>query len=365
MRVVAAAASTARRLARKRAAHRAQRAPTALSFFPGYRESVGVAHITAAFDSWCATQRVPRASLAADDATVNNFVSFLLDAADDPADDGIGNGGDLGVGEAWDDGFVDVEDDGEGDVDDDAPPAAPPPLASALVVHCIDSSSDDGAGVDTIESDSEDGGKGGGGKAPARARRSSAGGLPFAPPPPAPLRPPLPTDAAITAASAHATDADRAAHPVDLARARVFGLPSFRPPQRAVIDAALAGRDVFVLMPTGGGKSLCYQLPAVVSAGVTVVVSPLLSLVQDQVAALLAAPGGGVPAASLSSALPEAERRAVLAELRSGAPTLKLLYVTPEQLARSGALRAALTALHARGMLARLVVDEAHCVSAW
>ena len=136
MRVVAAAASTARRLARKRAAHRAQRAPTALSFFPGYRESVGVAHITAAFDSWCATQRVPRASLAADDATVNNFVSFLLDAADDPADDGIGNGGDLGVGEAWDDGFVDVEDDGEGDVDDDAPPAAtpPPPPPSPSVV---------------------------------------------------------------------------------------------------------------------------------------------------------------------------------------------------------------------------------------
>lgn len=308
-------------------------------------------------------QRVPRASLAADDATVNNFISFLL--ADDPADDGIG-GCDDGVGdEAWDDGFVDVEaEDGEGAPFAPPPTTTRPPVDPASVVHCIDSSSDDDHGVDTIESDDSDGGArgGGGAPAPAHSRRPS---LPLAPPPPAPLARLLPPDVSIAAASVPATDADRAAHPVDLARARVFGLPSFRPPQRAVIDAALAGRDVFVLMPTGGGKSLCYQLPAVVSRGVTVVVSPLLSLVQDQVAALLAAPGGGVPAASLSSALPESERRAVLAELRCASPTVKLLYVTPEQLARSGALRSALSALHGRGMLARLVVDEAHCVSAW
>ena len=96
---------------------------------------------------------------------------------------------------------------------------------------------------------------------------------------------------------------------------KTFGYDEFRPLQREIIEASLDGRDTFALLPTGGGKSLCFQLPAVLSRGVTVVVSPLLSLVQDQLAALAAAPGGGVPAAALSSALPAAARRAVMSEL--------------------------------------------------
>ena len=100
--------------------------------------------------------------------------------------------------------------------------------------------------------------------------------------------------------------------------------------------------------------------------GLTVVVSPLLSLMQDQVRALVALPaGGGVPATFLSSQQSAAEATAVRRELRKAAPSCKLLYVTPEQLVKSGALGEALGALHARGRLARIVIDEAHCVSQW
>jgi len=152
-----------------------------------------------------------------------------------------------------------------------------------------------------------------------------------------------------------------------LANRLCFGNASFRPTQRAICEAVLAGRDVFVLMPTGGGKSLCYQLPAVLTAGVTVVCSPLLSLIQDQVTALVrGAPGTeGVPASYLSSQQSSGEYQAVLRELRKAQPTLKLLYVTPEQLVNAGGLNDVLRGLAERRLLARFVIDEAHCVSTW
>ncbi|CAI5462858.1 unnamed protein product [Closterium sp. Yama58-4] len=150
---------------------------------------------------------------------------------------------------------------------------------------------------------------------------------------------------------------------VALASAAVFGHRRLRDGQRHACEAALAGRDVFVLMPTGGGKSLCYQLPAVLSRGVTIVVSPLLALIQDQVMALVH--HHSVPAAFLSSAQTAAQAAAVARELRKAVPSCKLLYVTPEKLMGSAALHSILRGLHERGMLARFVVDEAHCVSQW
>ncbi|KAG2499997.1 hypothetical protein HYH03_002279 [Edaphochlamys debaryana] len=152
---------------------------------------------------------------------------------------------------------------------------------------------------------------------------------------------------------------------LELANEHVFGNKSFRPNQLDVIRAALEGKDVFVLMPTGGGKSLCYQLPAVVSKGITVVVCPLLSLMQDQVRALCSLPRGGVPATFLSSQQTGDEVVAVLRELRKPAPTCKLLYLTPEGLVKGNRIKELLGALHARGRLARFVIDEAHCVSSW
>ncbi|MEW5309751.1 MAG: hypothetical protein WDW38_001613 [Sanguina aurantia] len=146
---------------------------------------------------------------------------------------------------------------------------------------------------------------------------------------------------------------------------RVFGNRSFRPRQREIIDFALSGKDCFVLMPTGGGKSLCYQLPAVIARGVTVVVCPLLSLMQDQVRALCTGPGGGVPATYLSSQQSQSEASAVYRELSKACPTVKLLYATPEQLVKSSGLRRLLDQLHASHRLARIVIDEAHCVSMW
>ena len=90
----------------------------------------------------------------------------------------------------------------------------------------------------------------------------------------------------------------------------------------------MEGRDVFVLMPTGGGKSLCYQLPAVCCAGITIVVSPLLSLIEDQVNSLQT---NGIQAAFLSSNQPDSERRRVMSDIWSSSPATKLLYVTPEK----------------------------------
>lgn len=158
----------------------------------------------------------------------------------------------------------------------------------------------------------------------------------------------------------------RTDHPWSAAAARAnrdfFGNPSFRLHQLLAVNAAMAGEDVFVLMPTGGGKSLVYQLPAAIGRGVTLVVSPLVSLIQDQVFHLEQA---GIPTGFLSSSQPAEENGAVLGALRASPPALKVVFVTPERVAASDALMRALDALHARAEFDRIVVDEAHCVSQW
>ncbi|KAL0013198.1 hypothetical protein SO802_000267 [Lithocarpus litseifolius] len=143
---------------------------------------------------------------------------------------------------------------------------------------------------------------------------------------------------------------------------KVFGNHSFRPNQREVINATMSGCDVFVLMPTGGGKSLTYQLPALICPGITLVISPLVSLIQDQIMHLLQA---NIPAAYLSANMEWTEQQEILRELCSDYCKFKLLYVTPEKVARSDVLLRHLESLHARELLARVVIDEAHCVSQW
>ncbi|XP_077238725.1 DNA helicase (RECQl4A) isoform X2 [Tasmannia lanceolata] len=143
---------------------------------------------------------------------------------------------------------------------------------------------------------------------------------------------------------------------------KVFGNHSFRPNQREVINATMSGYDVFVLMPTGGGKSLTYQLPALICPGITLVVSPLVSLIQDQIMHLLQA---NIPATYLSATMEWNEQQEILRELISDSCKYKLLYVTPEKVAKSDVLLRHLERLHARGSLSRIVIDEAHCVSQW
>ncbi|KAL3620845.1 hypothetical protein CASFOL_035757 [Castilleja foliolosa] len=143
---------------------------------------------------------------------------------------------------------------------------------------------------------------------------------------------------------------------------KVFGNHSFRPNQREVINATMSGHDVFVLMPTGGGKSLTYQLPALVCPGITLVISPLVSLIQDQIMHLHQA---NIPAAYLSANMEWSEQQEIFRELTSEYCKYKLLYVTPEKVAKSDVLLRQLESLHARDSLARIVIDEAHCVSQW
>ncbi len=150
---------------------------------------------------------------------------------------------------------------------------------------------------------------------------------------------------------------------IDDVNREVFGNETFRPKQREVIEAVLDGRDVFVLMPTGGGKSLCYQLPAVFSHGVTVVISPLVSLIQDQVATLLET--HRIPAVLLTSETKAEFFGGIMKDLRKSEPTIKLLYVTPEGIDSNEAVGSALLKLQENNMFTRIVVDEAHCVSHW
>lgn len=147
--------------------------------------------------------------------------------------------------------------------------------------------------------------------------------------------------------------------PLEAALKEHFGYTTFRAGQRQVIERVLAGRDAFVLMPTGGGKSLTYQLPALLLPGLTIVVSPLIALMQDQVARLSA---NGVPAAFIHSSMSASERSACEHAAVTGG--LKLLYVAPERLMTSDFL-ALLVQAKARAGLSLLAVDEAHCVSEW
>lgn len=147
-----------------------------------------------------------------------------------------------------------------------------------------------------------------------------------------------------------------------------FKLRGFRPNQLETINATLAGKDAFVLMPTGGGKSLCYQLPAVLRSGttrgITVVISPLLSLMEDQVDHLRALK---IQATNISGEISHAEKRFIFDALSNPRveDLIQLLYVTPEMLNKNGQMGDALQRLHKRNRLARIVIDEAHCVSQW
>lgn len=134
-----------------------------------------------------------------------------------------------------------------------------------------------------------------------------------------------------------------------------FGHSGFRQGQEEIIDALLGGRDALSIMPTGGGKSVCYQLPALMMAGITLVVSPLISLMQDQVAALIQA---GVAAAYINSSLTAAQVRVALR--RAAENRYKIIYIAPERLNTSAFLRFAMQA-----DLSLVAVDEAHCVSQW
>ena len=136
---------------------------------------------------------------------------------------------------------------------------------------------------------------------------------------------------------------------------RYWGYSSFRPLQERIVRSLLAGRDTCVVMPTGGGKSLCYQLPAVVSEGTAVVISPLIALMQDQATQLAQM---GIPAAVLNSTMSEAEQNSVMSKARGGA--YRLLYVSPERVARGDTM----------GWMQQVpvtffAIDEAHCISEW
>ncbi|KAF3337717.1 ATP-dependent DNA helicase Q-like 4A [Carex littledalei] len=149
---------------------------------------------------------------------------------------------------------------------------------------------------------------------------------------------------------------------LEIKNRKVFGNHSFRLNQREVINATMSGHDVFVLMPTGGGKSLTYQLPALLSPGITLVVSPLVSLIQDQMMHLSQA---NIPAHYLSANMEWSRQHDILRELTSQNCSYKLLFVTPEKIAKSDVLLRHLDNLYSQDYLSRIVIDEAHCVSQW
>ncbi|KAK3056487.1 hypothetical protein LTS18_011675, partial [Coniosporium uncinatum] len=148
---------------------------------------------------------------------------------------------------------------------------------------------------------------------------------------------------------------------IDFTLRRTFKKASFRPLQREVITAALEGHDVFLQAATSFGKSLCFQLPAVVDYGLTIVISPLLALMNNQIAALRKA---GIIVATINSTTDREVRNAVLEDLQCGHPHIKLLYVTPEYCAMDH-FRRILRVVYNQQQLSRIAVDEAHCISEW
>jgi ATP-dependent DNA helicase RecQ len=139
-----------------------------------------------------------------------------------------------------------------------------------------------------------------------------------------------------------------------------FGFDTFRPGQQAIVEDVLAGRDVLAIMPTGGGKSLCFQLPAVLRAGITIVVSPLIALMQDQVRLL---EEQGIAATFVNSSLSATDIAARISAACAG--EFKLLYLAPERLLHPEFLRNALPRLASSRGISAIVIDEAHCVSEW
>ncbi|CAN2391449.1 Belongs to the helicase family. RecQ subfamily, partial [Pristimantis euphronides] len=141
-----------------------------------------------------------------------------------------------------------------------------------------------------------------------------------------------------------------------------FRLDAFRALQLETINVTMAGKDVFLVMPTGGGKSLCYQLPAVCSAGFTLVICPLVSLMEDQ---LMVLERLGVSSTALNASSSKDHVKWVHGEMIDRSSWLKLIYVTPEKIAKSKLFMSRLEKAYQAGRLARIAIDEVHCCSQW
>ncbi|XP_022158054.1 mediator of RNA polymerase II transcription subunit 34 isoform X3 [Momordica charantia] len=148
----------------------------------------------------------------------------------------------------------------------------------------------------------------------------------------------------------------------DNVKLNIFGISTYRANQREIINAVMSGRNVLVIMAAGGGKSLCYQLPALLYDGLALVVSPLLSLIQDQVMGLAAL---GIPASMLTSATSKEDEKFIYKNLEKGEGNIKILYVTPEKISKSKRFMSKLEKCYHAGRLSLIAIDEAHCCSQW